>query len=579
MSRRAVAASTAAAVAGAAIVAVGLTLAAGWSFSEALDAFVVSNVVLGLSFGLCGSFVAWHRPTNPIGWLLAVAGVLHTLTALTAPLDRVLIDADAPTWVVRVVATVAVGAWPWSIGLLVPLFLLVFPDGRLVSPAWRWVVGAVVVTSPLFVGAELAPEPMADGLSTGYLTIANHDDLGALWSAGELRTLAALLLGLVALGLRYRRGDEQQRQQILWLLLAAAIVLAFITPWSLVAGTPVVVLLSIPLIPVAVAIAVVRHQLLDIRLVVARVAVWAGLSAVVVVTYVVLVWLLDAFVSERLGRSAVATVLIALAAAGILPRLQRTVDRHVYGDRRDPARVISKVGEHLSSDADAGLPAVVASVGEALRLPYVALRTEGGFLAVAGAPSGTTDVVALSYHGNLLGELVVGLRPGEKMLAAADRNVLRLVAASSGGRRARDSPLGRGTGVPRPAGHGSRERAESAAARPARRPGSPPDRCRDEGGRGAEPPRPRPGPRRADAGRAGERHQVRHRRGPPRGRRAPPGGPRGPRAGGGASGTRRGLWPRSPRSASSWTARHCFPRCRGSSRWRPTASPPRRSTM
>ncbi len=430
MSRRTLAASTATAVAGAALGAVGFTLAAGWSFDQALDAFVVSNVVLGLSFGLCGSFVAWHRPTNPIGWLLAVAGLLHTLTALAAPLDQVLIDADAPTWVARSVATMAAGAWPWSIGLLVPLFLLVFPDGRLVSPAWRWVAGAVALTSPLFVANELAPEPLADGLATAYLTIANHDDLGAVWAAAEVRTLAAFLLGLTALWLRYRRGDEQQRQQILWLLLAGAIVLAFITPWSLVAGTPVVVLFSIPLIPVAVAIAVVRHQLLDIRLVVARVAVWVALSAVVVVTYVALVALLDAFVSERLGRSAVATVLIALAAAGVLPRLQRTVDRHVYGDRRDPARVISKVGEHLSSDSEAGLPAVVASVGEALRLPYVALRAEGGLLAVAGAETATTDVVPLSYHGNQLGELVVGLRPGEKTLAAADRSVLRLVAAS-----------------------------------------------------------------------------------------------------------------------------------------------------
>ncbi len=431
MNRRTLAASTATAVAGAALGAVGLTLATDWSFDKALDAFVVSNVVLGLSFGLCGSFVAWHRPTNPIGWLLAVAGLLHTLTALTAPLDQVLIDGDAPTWVVRLVATVAVGAWPWSIGLLVPLFLLVFPDGRLVSPGWRWVAAAVAVTSPMFVAGELVPEPLVDGLATAYLTIANHDDLDALWAAAEVRTLAAFLLGLTALWLRYRRGDEQQRRQILWLLLAGAIVLAFITPWSLVAGTPVVVLFSIPLIPVAVAIAVVRHQLLDIRLVVARVTVWAGLSAIVVVTYVGLVWLLDAFVSERLGRSAVATVLIALAAAGILPRLQRTVDRHVYGDRRDPALVISRVGEHLSSDSEAGLPSVVASVGEALRLPYVALRTDEGLLAVAGADTtASTDVVPLTYRGKLLGELVVGLRPGEKTLAAADRSVLRLVAAS-----------------------------------------------------------------------------------------------------------------------------------------------------
>lgn len=430
MSRRALASAAATLVVAQAACAVALTAAAGWSPATALDAFVVSNCVLGLSFGLCGAFVAWHRPENPVGWLLAVAGVLHLVTAVGAPAQQVLVAADQPTWLVRTVATVTAGAWPWSIALLVPLFLLLFPDGRWLSPAWRWLAGLVALTAPLFVASALAPEPIAPGLPTPHRIVPDHDGLDALWVVAEVRTLAALVLGLAALVVRYRREDEQRRQQILWLLLAVSIVIAFITPWSLVAGTPVFVLFSIPLVPVAVAIAIVRHQLLDIRLVVARVVVFALLSTVVVASYVALVWLLDSVVSERLGRSAVATVVVALVAAPVLPRLHRWVERLVYGDRRDPVRVISTVGEHLASDDRAGLPGVVASIAAAMRLPYVAVRADGAVVAAAGVPGPLVEEVALTLGGEPVGDLVVGLRHGEHALAPADRNALALVAAS-----------------------------------------------------------------------------------------------------------------------------------------------------
>lgn len=44
-------------------------LVQGWTFDEALDGYVVSNVSIGTSFGLCGALIAWHRPRLPLGWL------------------------------------------------------------------------------------------------------------------------------------------------------------------------------------------------------------------------------------------------------------------------------------------------------------------------------------------------------------------------------------------------------------------------------------------------------------------------------------------------------------------------------
>ncbi len=426
MTRRALSGGLAVLVVAEAVGAVVLTAMAGWGFREALDAFVISNCVMGVAFGLCGALIAWHRPGNPIGWLFAVGGALQGVSGVAAPLGAVLFDADAPEPVLRLVETVFLGSWPWAIGLCLPLFLILFPNGRPASPAWRWVVLAVVATAPVFVLSSLSAEAPVDGYPGAYLSLGSPDSLGWLWSFGEVRTLGSILLGVMALVVRSRRADEEQRQQILWLLLAALIVAAFITPWSFVAGTPIFVLFAIPLIPVAVAVAIVRHRLLDIRLVVSRVLAWALLSLAVVLAYVALVGLLDQFVSQRLGRSAVATVLVALAVAPVLPRLQRWVDRLMYGDRRDPARIISRLGEGLSGD---GLGSVVGSIRAALRFPYVGLRFGDRLVAEDGETSGPTRSVPLSYAGRRIGELAVGLRPGERELSASDLKVLQLVTS------------------------------------------------------------------------------------------------------------------------------------------------------
>ncbi|MCW2798255.1 sensor histidine kinase [Nocardioides sp.] len=431
MSRRRVAATLAGFGVLEVVAAIVFAVLGQMSFQDTLDTFVLTNGLMGLSFAVCGGLIAWHRPGNAVGWLFVADGLAHASSALLAPMAIWVHEEGGPMAVQRVAGTAVMLTWPWAIALFLPLSLLLFPDGRIGSARWRVVAWAVALTSPLFVlEMVLDPKPLSEGLPSSYFAISGYDSLSALWGVVELRTSLAIAVAVVGLVVRYRQGDELRRRQLLWLLLAAVAVLGVIVPWSFVSGTPIVVLFAIPLIPVAVTVAIVRDQLFDIRLVVSRALAWLILSLAALVGYVVLVAALDSLVSARVGRSALVTVLVALGLAPVLPRLQRLVDRWMYGDRGDPARVASRVGEHLVSGDQGGLDDVVAAIRSALRLPYVGVVTRRGPVAAAGVPANELAVVPLTYAREEVGSIHVGLRSGERQLSTADRSTLELVAAS-----------------------------------------------------------------------------------------------------------------------------------------------------
>ncbi len=406
------------------------SFAVDWTWPETLVAFVPTNAAMGLSFAACGGLIAWHRPGNPVGWLLIVDGLGHATTALAAPLLVELSHADAPLTVQRLVATAFSYSWPWSIGLWLPLTLLLLPDGRLPSRRWRWVVAAVCATAPLFVlenGA--APTSFQTGLPVGYLTIDGYDRLTPLWFVSELRTLAVLLLGLAALVVRYRRGDDRTRQQLLWILLAGVVVVATTAGWALVQGTPIGVLFAIPLVPLAITAAVLRHGLLDIRLVVSRTLLYLSLSTAVFAAYVGLVTLLDGLFAARTGTGVLAALVVAVAFGPARSRLQRALDRALYGERHNAEQTVSRVTEQLTTGVRPGVPGVLHALTESLRMPYAAVHIADEPVATCGSRPAVTEILPLAYEGQVIGQLVVGLRRGESGLSEQDRRLLILVSA------------------------------------------------------------------------------------------------------------------------------------------------------
>lgn len=391
------------------VAAVVLTLGIAWSFEEALNAFVISNLLIGLSFGLCGALIAWYQPRHPVGWLYATGGICALLTAVAAPAAQTLHDAGAPHFAVQLAATVFSVAWPIHIGIALPLSLYLLPDGHLPSRRWRPLFLVVGVSAPLFVlEVGTGPDP-GSGLPSPFWTLPQDGAWATLWSLSEIRWLASMLLGLVVLLVRYRRGGETVRRQLLWLLGAAVVIFVAVLPWSLVAGTPIAVLFSIPLLPVAITVAILRHGMLDIRLVLARGLSYGLLSGLVLAGYAVLV----------LALSGVASALVvALLAFPLRARLQQSVERLLYGER-DPLRVASRIGGRLTD-----LTSSLQEIRTAMRLPWVAITIGLDTVATAGEPTDNAVRRPLGEEA----DLVVGLRTGEKTLAAADERVFDLLS-------------------------------------------------------------------------------------------------------------------------------------------------------
>ena len=380
-------------------VVAGIASDRGWSFL--LNHFVVTNAVIGGSLALAGWPIAWQRSLNPIGWLLLAGGVCYAGSAAAFSLLAwgSYAGDERPFW--RLIATWANVSWPWAITCCVPMILLLFPTGRFLSPRWRWTVPIVALNAILFAAISLFPrENLAADLGVrAYLVWPLFEAF--VWLGPVTEMLGNVVYGAAVLSLilRFVRGDDRVRRQMLWLLLAVAILLLIwtVTDW-LGIRTPVS-LFAIALVPIAIMIAVLRYQLLDIRLVVSRFALYLLMSAVVVAGYLGLITMLDrALAGSRTAQeSAVVVLLLALIVNPVRVWLQRRINRLFYGSRQDPAGALAEVGTRLGEhdSGSAGLEGALAALCQTLRVPAAAIRVNGTVLAQIGELSEESYVAPL----------------------------------------------------------------------------------------------------------------------------------------------------------------------------------------
>lgn len=320
---------------------------------------------------------------------------------------------------------------------LMLLLLFLFPSGKFV-PRWtRWALVASLVITPLLVFA------LSDVFySSPFAPLLN----GAL--------LLFVLVGLYAQLYRYRRvSNALERQQTkafvygLFLAIALGVLASFAYPTILNTPPGTALLWWMPLaqlawiaavavIPIALTLAVMRYRLWDIDILANRALVYGALTALIIGIFVLVVALFGALfqTSGNLVISLVATAFIAVLFQPLRERLQRGVNRLMYGERDDPYRVLTRLGAQLENAIEPAyaLTQTVETIAAALKLPYVAIALEqdGNLQTVAahGAAPKTASRFPLIHAGEPIGELIAAPRAPGETLSAADERLLRDLA-------------------------------------------------------------------------------------------------------------------------------------------------------
>jgi signal transduction histidine kinase len=201
-------------------------------------------------------------------------------------------------------------------------------------------------------------------------------------------------------------------------------------------------LLGTTVLPITVGISILRYRLWDIDLLLNRALVFGGLTLLIASAYVLMVCLFGALFHSRnnLALSILATGLIAILFHPLRQRLQRTINRLMYGERDDPATVLAKLGERLAYAAvpEATLPIIVETIAQALKLPYVAISETSGdgrsgeLLTESGEPTQELTKFPLVYQGQAIGKLLAAQRAPAETFTPAEQRLLENIAQQAG---------------------------------------------------------------------------------------------------------------------------------------------------
>jgi hypothetical protein len=334
-------------------------------FGSAFDA--VSAIAL-LAFPIVGALIVSRHPRNSIGWLFCVVGIPFGLSGVAYGWGAyglfaepgALPGAEWGAWL---------GSWLFAPSLFAipPLMFLLFPDGRAPTRRWRFVGWLVLagVCATIF-GSALAPGRLTEAPFKGIDNPAGIDAAGtateAVGAAGFTALFFAILLGAAALVVRFRRSSGDERQQLKWFasagaLFAVAVVVAA-SPWfgSSDSVGQLLVLTTFAGIPIAAGVAILKHRLYDIDLVIRRTLVYAGLTALLAGSYLAGVLLLQIALSPLTADSSLAIAGSTLAVAALFrparARIQAAVDRRFFRRRYDAARTLEGFGTRLREEVD-----------------------------------------------------------------------------------------------------------------------------------------------------------------------------------------------------------------------------------
>jgi hypothetical protein len=323
-----------------------------------------------LAYPTIGAAIAAREPRNAIGWLFIGAGLGNAVEDAGLGYATWTLERDPGVLPGgEVAALVADAVWLPSVAAATLLLFILFPTGRPLSRVWGWVVAAFAVDMAAFVVATLVnPGPLYffPGRANPWGVPALDPIPQVVLDLASPAIFASLVLGLVALTLRFRRARGRERMQLKWLFYAAAV-------WT--ALTPVLIVLSereltvggvlvsdvcyaalVVAVPIAVGAAILRHRLYDIDVVVNRTLVYLTLTLALVATYLgaVLAFrlLFDPLTRESDLAVAASTLAVAALFRPLRSRIQSGVDRRFYRARYDASVTLSAFTGRMRDELD-----------------------------------------------------------------------------------------------------------------------------------------------------------------------------------------------------------------------------------
>ena len=385
----------------------------------------LSTFVTLIFFAVAG-VIFWRRSSDPMALFGSFTLLVFGGAAVTGTMHD-LADAHPSFWF-PVSVLDYIGQVSFSV------FFYLFPDGRFVP---RWTPWLALAIALLFVPATFFPDSPFNLFGGPFFIVF----------------IGSLLLAQVY---RYRRvSNPAQRQQTKWVVFGSVVALV---------GFSVIIALGllffatrepgplgelvrdtliygfILLIPLSIGVAILRYRLWDIDLIINRALVYGTLTACILGIYVLAVGYLGVLLQARgsLAVSLIATGVVAVLFAPLRDRLQRSVNRLMYGERDDPYRVLSRLGQRLEATLEprAVLPTVAETVAHALKLPYVAIELkrseEYETVAEYGRRIGDPLRLPLVYGTETVGRIVLSPRSPGESFTPSDKRLMNDLARQAG---------------------------------------------------------------------------------------------------------------------------------------------------
>jgi signal transduction histidine kinase len=415
----------------------------GWSLTTWAAYFTAFETLIGASGIVVGLFIIWKKPDH---WFPVLMGV-GMATSFTGPVYNLEALSNLHSaWDIPARLLTIVGFIGFAGGFAL------FPNGRFV-PAWNRYLGVIwvayVVVTELFAPDWSFPRRIDVPNSARGIVLA-------------FMTLVWMVMGIASQTYRYFwRSTKLERQQTKWVVGGLVWFFIFAMPFLAIPAITSQPLLPPPYTPasltvlivfvsifysncifmlIAIAFAILRYRLWDIDIVFNRTLVYAILTVLIVVTYVVVVGSLSALFNAEGVQifSLVATGIVAISFHRLRERVQRSINRLMFGQRDEPQTLLSDLFRQLQTAIlpEDLLQTSTATISTSLKIPYVAIAVQQGANIFKQAEYGRngfpTQTFALIHQNETVGELIVGQRSPNETLNPADQSVLASIAGQLG---------------------------------------------------------------------------------------------------------------------------------------------------